>query len=246
MAGKNKMVSVITVVYNDQAGLRKTINSVLAQGAELLEYIVIDGGSKDGTVATAKEFSANIDQFISEPDGGIYDAMNKGLRLATGDWVIFMNAGDTFAAPDVLSGLADKFDPACAVVYGDVEVGNGRIKKQSGLFGKLGLLTMICHQSVFFNLALVPRQELMYRHKEYGLSADMELLLRLRGKYGAFFGKKAELVICNYDKGGVSDQQVGKRLEERRRLVEEYLSGKPLTLILHQLQDLYLRRKLLK
>ncbi|SEQ18493.1 Glycosyl transferase family 2 [Neolewinella agarilytica] len=246
MEGNKKLVSVITVVYNDQAGLRKTINSVVAQGSELLEYIVIDGGSKDGTVETAEEFSANIDRFVSEPDGGIYDAMNKGLRLATGQWAIFMNAGDTFAGPDVLNGLADKFDPAYAIVFGDVEVGNGRIKKQQGLFDKLGLLTMICHQSLFFNLALVPREELLYRHKEYGLSADMELLLRLQRDYGASFGKKADLVICNYDKGGVSDQQVGKRLAERERLVKTYLSGKPLSLMLHRLQDLYLRRKLLK
>lgn len=243
---QNPLISVITVVYNDVVGIKRTIESTIAQSYEKTEIVIVDGGSSDGTLKIIRNNSDRIATIISEPDDGIYDAMNKGLKSVNGNWVIFMNAGDTFASPDVLSELMDKFDPAYAVVYGDVNVGNGRIKKQGGLFDKLGVLTMICHQSIFFNLSLVPRKELMYRHKEYGLSADMELLLRLHAKYDGFFGKKAELVVCNYDKGGVSDQQLEKRLMERRRLVEEYLSGKPLARILHGLQDFYLRRKLLK
>ena len=96
------LFTVITINLNNAEGLKKTIESVLAQERSLYEYIVIDGASTDGSVELAKSYGDKIDCFISEPDKGIYNAMNKGIALAKGEYVIFMNSGDCFASADVL------------------------------------------------------------------------------------------------------------------------------------------------
>ena len=95
-------VSIITVTYNAEPLLERTLQSVLAQRYADKEIVVVDGQSSDGTVAVIKRHAAAIQSWVSEPDRGIYDAMNKGVRMATGDWILFMNAGDTFASDDVL------------------------------------------------------------------------------------------------------------------------------------------------
>ena len=89
-------ISVITVCYNAIQGIERTIKSVLSQSYPEIEYIVIDGNSTDGTVDVIHKYADKISYFMSEPDGGIYDAMNKGIRVATGEWINFLNAGDTF------------------------------------------------------------------------------------------------------------------------------------------------------
>ena len=96
------LISVITVCYQAAESLQKTILSVRQQYYQPLEFIVVDGGSTDGTRDIIARHQDIITRWVSEPDGGIYDAMNKGVSMATGEWVIFMNAGDTFAANNVL------------------------------------------------------------------------------------------------------------------------------------------------
>ena len=86
-------ISIISVCYNAIHGIEKTIQSVLSQSYDDIEYIIIDGGSTDGTVDIIRKYSDQITYFVSEPDGGIYDAMNKGVRAATGEWINFLNAG---------------------------------------------------------------------------------------------------------------------------------------------------------
>ena len=99
-------MSVVTVVYNGASDIARTIDSVLAQDHADMEYMVIDGGSTDGTQAIVSGYGAHIDRFVSEPDEGIYDAMNKGIALARGEYVLMMNCGDVFASADALSSLA--------------------------------------------------------------------------------------------------------------------------------------------
>lgn len=116
---KNK-VSIITVVFNDAANIRETIESALGQTYQEKEYIIIDGGSTDGTVEIINEYVDRIDYFSSESDNGIFDAMNKGAQHATGEWINFLNSGDTFASPRALEqvielGKADEAD----VIYAD-------------------------------------------------------------------------------------------------------------------------------
>lgn len=96
------IISIITVVFNDKIGLERTIKSVLSQTYDSIEFIVIDGGSNDGSVDVIKKYEDKIDKWISEPDDGIYDAMNKGIKMATGEWLNFMNAGDVFTNPGIL------------------------------------------------------------------------------------------------------------------------------------------------
>ena len=94
--------SIITVNFNNKEGLRKTIESVIHQTFHDFEFIVIDGGSTDGSADVLKEYHTQIDYWVSEPDGGIYQGMNKGIKKATGDYLNFMNSGDCFFAVDVL------------------------------------------------------------------------------------------------------------------------------------------------
>ena len=112
-------VTVITVCRNHAKGLEKTIQSVESQTWQEKEYLVIDGASTDGTMEVIRQHEGSITQWISEPDLGIYDAMNKGVRLAQGQWIIFMNAGDTFASTDTLQRVFQEPQEA-DVIYGDV------------------------------------------------------------------------------------------------------------------------------
>ena len=91
-----KKISIITINYNNCEGLRRTIESVVNQTCRDFEYIIIDGGSTDGSVDVIKRYADNIDYWVSEPDKGIYNAMNKGIRMATGDYVQILNSGDMF------------------------------------------------------------------------------------------------------------------------------------------------------
>lgn len=116
---KNPKISIITVTYNCHDVVEKTIRSVIGLTYPYIEYIVIDGGSIDGTVDIIQRYSDHIIYFVSEKDKGIYDAMNKGVAAATGEWVIFMNAGDFFAGRDVLQEMVSCMEPDAVVVHGD-------------------------------------------------------------------------------------------------------------------------------
>lgn len=124
-------ISIITVNYNHKDGLERTVNSVLSQTYSDLEYIVIDGGSTDGSVAILANFADNADlknvfQYVSEPDKGTYDAMNKGLALATGDYVLFLNSGDVLASSHVLSDVFSQEHRADLIVGRQYQLRNGR------------------------------------------------------------------------------------------------------------------------
>lgn len=114
-------ISVITVTYNRLCGLRKTLFSIIFQTYTNIEYIVIDGGSEDGTVDFLHKNEEQISFWISEDDAGIYDAMNKGALAATGDWIIFMNSGDKFFSKDTLAQISVHLNSSVDVVYGGVE-----------------------------------------------------------------------------------------------------------------------------
>ena len=101
----NKKNSIVTVSYNAVATIESTILSVINQTYSNVEYIIIDGGSTDGTVDIIKKYQDKISYWISEPDQGIYDAMNKGLKIASGEWINFMNSGDSFVHTEVLENL---------------------------------------------------------------------------------------------------------------------------------------------
>lgn len=143
-------ISVVTVCYNAAGTIEETILSVLNQTYDNIEYIIIDGGSTDGTVDIIKKYADHLAYWISEPDKGIYDAMNKGIAVATGDYINFMNAGDTFALD---STIANTFADA-DIVRADVIYGNA-IEKDSE--GKL------THHAALDDVRLLAKRPI-YRH----------------------------------------------------------------------------------
>lgn len=112
-------VSVVTVTYNCEEAIESTIESVLAQTYSNIEFLIIDGGSTDRTLDVIQSYKDRIDYFVSEKDRGIFDAMNKGIKAATGDWIIFMNAGDGFANPNALNLFMEQIDDDVVIAYGN-------------------------------------------------------------------------------------------------------------------------------
>ena len=112
-------ISVITINYNDKVGLKKTIDSVVNQSFKDFEFIVIDGASTDGSVSVIEENKNQIAYWVSEPDSGVYNAMNKGIKAATGDFVIFMNSGDCFYSNSVLEEVSSELTTDFDIYYGD-------------------------------------------------------------------------------------------------------------------------------
>lgn len=116
----NNSISVITISYNCKDDLEKTVQSVISQSYRYKEYIIVDGGSLDGTKEILAKYKDDIDICISEPDDGIYDALNKGVRMASGEWIICMNAGDVFASDKVLEDILGRdIPPTKSFLYSD-------------------------------------------------------------------------------------------------------------------------------
>ncbi len=145
----NDKISVITVSYNRKDDLEKTIKSVVNQDYVNKEYIIIDGGSTDGTIEVIKNNIDKIDYWISEKDTGIYDAMNKGIKAASGKWINFMNAGDSFYDETVLSSVANALDPEATIAYGQLM----RVYKQFRFIYDLKVVDLesvsLPHQAMF-------------------------------------------------------------------------------------------------
>lgn len=151
------LISVVTVVYNGEAFLEETILSVINQSYDNVEYIIIDGGSSDGTIDIIKKYENAIDYWVSENDSGIYDAMNKGIDLVSGEWINFMNAGDQFYDAYVLKSISfEKIESAVDIVYGNYKVlyqKKSRIA-QSGSVENLWKGSQFSHQSAFIRTTL--------------------------------------------------------------------------------------------
>lgn len=187
-------VSVITVVRNDAAGLARTLASVAAQDYTNRQMVVIDGGSTDGTLETLREHATAINTWISEPDEGIYHAMNKGVALADGEWLLFMNAGDEFAGVDALSSAVAATGRGLDVVYSDW------IYREDSTLVKADFDRMnVRHQSVLYRKSL---------HEVFGLYvvgrgvtiSDFVFFLSISNRRWVYCNRP--LSVC--DQGGVS------------------------------------------
>ncbi len=201
MESLNHKISVITICYNCREDLERTVRSVLAQTVASIEYIIVDGGSNDGTMEMLKSYIHDIDVVISEPDNGIYDALNKGVKRATGDWIICMNAGDTFTSDDILSCIfSQEIDAETAVLYSDFylcqENGEKILRKTDRTIGE------IHHQNMIYRRLL---------HDQYGYYIVThpyivsDLLFFLAIPAAAY--KKVDTPIANVKAGGISDAQ---------------------------------------
>jgi len=181
-------ISIITVTYNAASVLKRTLDSVKVQSWQQIEHLIIDGASKDETISMAETYKAQCPYevvVLSEPDKGLYDAMNKGLRLATGDYLVFLNAGDTLHAADTLETIVRSAQPLPGVLYGDTaitdEQGNflhlRRLRPPKKLTWKSfrqGML--VCHQA-FYALTDIAK-DLPYDPR-YRYSADVDWCIRV-------------------------------------------------------------------
>ena len=181
-------ISIITVTYNAASVLKRTLDSVKAQSWQQIEHLIIDGASKDETISMAETYKAQCPYevvILSEPDKGLYDAMNKGLRLATGDYLVFLNAGDTLHAADTLETIVRSAQPLPGVLYGDTaitdEQGNflhlRRLrppKKLSWKSFRQGML--VCHQAFY---ALTDIAKNLPYDPRYRYSADVDWCIRV-------------------------------------------------------------------
>jgi glycosyltransferase involved in cell wall biosynthesis len=179
-------VSIITAVYNGQSSILETLDSVATQGYSSIEHIIIDGASRDSTAALVRKSATRVAQFVSEPDAGVYDAFNKGLRLASGDVIAFLNCGDTYVSTNVVSRMMDVLSlHGVQAAFADVLITDSRdydrvirrysSKKFSPQRMAYGL--MPAHPSLFL------RREVYERVGEYDtryrIAGDFELCLRV-------------------------------------------------------------------
>ena len=217
---KQPLITVVTVVYNDVKHIEDTILSVVNQTYPDIEYIIIDGGSTDGTVDIIRLYVDKIVNWISEPDQGVFDAMNKALKKATGDYIIFMNAGDSFADIDIVEKVVDymKENDASDVYYGDVYRGNKRVdciwKDIPFYLSKKKIRGMnICHQSIFVKLLIAKKY---YFDTSYKFAADYNMMMQIFKDGGRF--QYMPLTITVYDTTGIPMVNWQQTFKEEARI----------------------------
>lgn len=212
-------ISIITPTYNSEKTISRTIDSIIAQNYSNLEYIIIDGASNDRTLEIIKDYQAKINiKLISESDGGLYDAMNKGIALATGEIVGILNSDDLFKSDNVLSLVAESFaDNKVDAVYGDITyfADNEKVIKRywpSGVYreGNLNNGWTIPHPALYLRKSVYDRFGLF--NTDFKIAGDYEFILRLLKKHKINL-KYVPQVFVNMYEGGVS----GRNLEQRKK-----------------------------
>ncbi len=222
--GKWPKVSVVTVCYNAESFLEPTIRSVLGQDYPELEYVIVDGASTDNSLKVIGSFGDQIDQLVSEPDKGIYDAMNKGIQMAHGEYIWFMNAGDEIPTSDTLRNILAQGGDA-DFIYGKAlrvdEQGverswhkdtpaDGQLNRKSFLQGMV-----ICHQAMILRKAIIPLYDLSWR-----LSGDLDWVIKSYDL--ADTHKYVDRYFVRYLDGGVSDTVRKESLRERYQIMKKH------------------------
>ncbi len=238
-------ISVVTVCYNAEDSIEKTLNSVLCQTYPDIELIVIDGGSVDSTPGIIEKYRDNIRVLVSEKDRGIYDAMNKGISHAGGDLLIFMNSGDCFYSPETLEKAVCSMKNSKAMLfYGDINVIEENGVNWVKTFRDTDKITLtsncLCHQAVFYRKELF--QKIGNYDENYPICADHELNLRALIKYN-LRAQYIPVIVCNFTMGGYSTSRKNIKntsLEVRRIALIHYgkFRCKLLRLIIYTLRNI--------
>ncbi len=217
------IVSIITITFNAVETLERTIASVEAQDYRAIEYIVVDGGSTDGTMQVVGRHASTVGRCISEPDDGLYYAMNKGLKVATGEYVWFLNAGDELNSPDTVSRVMNS-DRGADVYYGDTVItsmdgsviGKRRLAPPESLTAESfrnGML--VCHQAFIARRSLCPQYDTRYKY-----SADYDWCVKIL--------KSARKVVNTHETlvrfldGGVTSSHIVDGLKERFAIMRRH------------------------
>lgn len=228
--------SVITITYNAEKTLESTIQSVVNQTYPHVEYIIIDGSSSDGTKKIIDSYSNKTAYSISEPDAGLYDAMNKGLAKATGDYVWFINSGDKIHDPDTIEKIIAEINGNTPpdIIYGETAIidpfGNfkymRRLKAPEKLFWKSFKKGMVVsHQAFIVKRDIAPEFDLKYR-----FSSDFDWCIRCMKKASTIFNSR--LILADYLEEGTTTGNLGSSLKERYEIMAGYY-GKTGTFFFH-------------
>lgn len=197
------IISIVTVCYNTEGCIAETIKSVAKQSYQNIEYIIIDGGSKDHTIEIVKSYNDTVAKFISEPDNGIYDAMNKGIDLSTGEWVLFLNSGDTLHNPFVISDFVNYLNSSkeetvyLGLIQTTISGSKGKVVKPKT---EISPWYTPPHQGTFFPLRLLKENKF---NLSFNILGDRELYIRLM-KTKNLTPTILPIIVANYDLGGIS------------------------------------------
>lgn len=233
-------ISVITINYNNVNGLKRTIDSVLAQTAQDFEYIIVDGGSKDGSKELIEKYDADISSWVSEKDMGIYDAMNKGIAMSHGEYLLFLNSGDCFIDCEVLDKVNSFIhDNDCdfisgSMIYEDESLG---IKTPPEKVSIWYMLTdFLPHPSTFIKSTLLKKRP--YR-MDLKIVSDWEQMFYEITKNDATY-RKLDLMISSFDCSGIStNEDKAPQNRERELAVKDIISSRMMKDIetAHQFQN---------
>lgn len=226
-----KKLTIITVCYNAENFIKRTFESVINQNFYNYEYVVVDGLSNDDTIKIVKDFSDEFFnkgisfKWISESDTGIYDAMNKGIKMANGKWILFLNAGDTLFNNNVLRNFMDKkYSKNIGLVYGDTNLiyskNKNKIRRNKNINRFKLLFYTINHQSIFFNYEIFKKLGLY--NTKYKIIADKDLILK------AYFNEEIKFdyineIVANYDVNGLSSDY-SELLKEKYLITKQHFS----------------------
>lgn len=215
------LISIVTITFNAENTLRRTMSSVASQTFRNYEHLIIDGASTDATLDIAR---SNPDaRILSEKDRGLYDAMNKGLRMAKGDYVLFLNSGDTFRDSSILRFYAERAKAGDDIVYADtmiVDDSGNDIKPRHYTapdvldFSSFLKGMLVCHQAFMVKRAIAPEYDLQYR-----FSADYDWTIRCIKASDPRKNTNLNLIAINYLSDGLTDNNKIKSLKERYRIM---------------------------
>ena len=220
---KDPKISIITVAFNSAKTIKGTIESIISQDYNNIEYLIIDGGSKDGTMEIVKSYAEHVKYVVSEPDNGIYDAMNKGIRAATGDVIGILNSDDFYPNSFVLSNVTKLFQKySCDAVYGDlVYVKANDINKikrywQAGEYStsKIKNGWMLPHPTFFVKKKIYIRYGLY--DTDLKSAADYEMILKLLYKHNISV-HYLPMILVNMRMGGESNKSFWNRLKANKQ-----------------------------
>ena len=216
------MISVITINYNNKEGLEKTIKSVISQSMPPVEFIVVDGDSTDGSKDVIEQYQDKLSKAISEPDTGIYNAMNKGILAANGDYLLFLNSGDSLYSTTVLKEVASVIDGAKDFYYGDLWLESLDTPKVLAYPEELDFsfvyINSLPHPATFIRRSLF---------KDHLYNEDLKLVSDWQFFMKALFYEKAtyqhlKLIVSNFDTTGFSNNPAYKeKMEQERHWVME-------------------------
>ncbi|WP_140937097.1 glycosyltransferase family 2 protein [Sphingobacterium lumbrici] len=225
---ENTKISIITIVYNNVRDIEYTIRSVLGQTYKNIEYIIVDGESTDGTIEIIKQYEDQVSKIISEKDTGIYDAMNKGLQIATGDYVMFLNSGDELFDLNTIEQIVEKGDNA-DIIYGETKlideqrhiVGNRRHAAPKTFDWKSFRYGMnVCHQAIYVKRTIAEPYD-----QQYQLSADIDWVIRAAKK--ARTTVNIHQYVAKYLVGGMSQKRHQQSLKERYEILKKHYGTIP-------------------